>query len=437
MSNNNFKPNALLLGVLPNDDVLQQCIHCGMCLAVCPTYEITKNERSSPRGRIKMIKSVARGEMDITPTFAEEMNFCLDCQACETACPAGVKYGSMVEAARVEVDNTSYRSGLYKFIKRFLLKTVVGSRKKLKLVSRLLRIYQRSIFRRLIHKSGFLRIISSNLEEIDKLSPTVSEKFSDEIIPEITIPKGEVKYKTAFLSGCLMNVMFAEINKDSVDVLQSCSCEVFTPKGQICCGSLQAHNGDFETAKKLAKHTIDVFENYKFDYMISNSAGCGAFMKEYGHILSDDVKYSERAKSFSSRVKDISEFLTEANLTLKMKPLVESITYHDACHLAHTQKITEQPRKILKAIPGVNYKELEEASWCCGSAGIYNIVHYKESMIILERKMENIKKTNAKVVVTGNPGCLAQLRYGAKRFGVDVEVLHPVSLVRKTLNNLD
>lgn len=435
--NHNNLANIRLQSVLPSDDLLQQCIHCGMCLAVCPTYEITKNERSSPRGRIKLIKSVARGEMEITPTFAQEMNFCLDCQACETACPAGVKYGSMVEAARVEVDNTSYRSGLYKFIKRFLLKTIVGSRKNLKLVSRLLRIYQRSIFRKLIHKSKLLSIISSNLEEIDKLSPTVSEKFSDDIIPEITIPKGEVKYKTAFLSGCLMNVMFAEVNTDTVDVLQNCSCEVFTPKDQICCGSLQAHNGDFDTAKKLAKHTIDVFDSYKFDYIISNSAGCGAFMKEYGHILSDDVQYSQRAKSFSNRVKDISEFLIEENLALKMKLFVESITYHDACHLAHTQKITEQPRKILKAIPGVNYEELEEASWCCGSAGIYNIVHYKESMIILERKMENIKKTNAKIVLTGNPGCLAQLRYGAKRFGIDVEVLHPVSLVRKTLNNLD
>jgi glycolate oxidase iron-sulfur subunit len=404
-----------------------------MCLAVCPTYEMTKNERSSPRGRIKLIKSVARGEMEITATFAEEMNFCLDCQACETACPAGVKYGSMVEAARVEVDNTSYRSSLYKFIKRFLLKTVVGSRTNLKFFSRLLRIYQNSFIRKLLHKSGMMKIFSANLEEIDKLSPTVSKKFSDEIIPEITIPKGEVKYKTAFLSGCLMNVMFAEINKDTVNVLQNCSCEVFTPKDQVCCGSLQAHNGDFDTAKRLAKHTIDVFERQKFEYMISNSAGCGAFMKEYGHILADDVEYSERARQFSNRVKDISEFLTETNIPLNMKSLAESITYHDACHLAHTQKITEQPRKILKAIPGVNYNELEEASWCCGSAGIYNIVHYKDSMVILERKMENIRKTNAKVVVTGNPGCLAQLRYGAKRFGVNVEVVHPVSLIKKTI----
>jgi glycolate oxidase iron-sulfur subunit len=404
-----------------------------MCLAVCPTYDMTKNERSSPRGRIKLIKSVARGEMEITNLFAEEMNFCLDCQACETACPAGVKYGSMVEAARVEVDNTSYRSSLYKFIKRFLLKTVVGSRTNLKFFSRLLRIYQNSFIRKLLHKSGMMKIFSANLEEIDKLSPTVSKKFSDEIIPEITIPKGEVKYKTAFLSGCLMNVMFAEINKDTVNVLQNCSCEVFTPKDQVCCGSLQAHNGDFDTAKRLAKHTIDVFERQKFEYMISNSAGCGAFMKEYGHILADDVEYSERARQFSNRVKDISEFLTETNIPLNMKSLAESITYHDACHLAHTQKITEQPRKILKAIPGVNYNELEEASWCCGSAGIYNIVHYKDSMVILERKMENIRKTNAKVVVTGNPGCLAQLRYGAKRFGVNVEVVHPVSLIKKTI----
>ena len=190
-----------------------------------------------------------------------------------------------------------------------------------------------------------MKIFSANLEEIDKLSPTVSKEFSDDIIPEITMPKGEVKYKTAFLSGCLMNVMFAEINKDTVDVLQNCSCEVFTPKDQICCGSLQAHNGDFDTAKKLAKHTIDVFSDYQFDYMIANSAGCGAFMKEYGHILADDKQYSERAKDFSKRVKDITEFLTETNIPLNMKSLAESITYHDACHLAHTQKITEQPRK--------------------------------------------------------------------------------------------
>lgn len=422
-----------LLGVLPSDDVLQQCIHCGMCLAVCPTYEMTKNERSSPRGRIKLIKSVARGEMEISNLFAEEMNFCLDCQACETACPAGVKYGSMVEAARVEVDNTSYRSWFYKFTKRFLLKTIIGSRRNLKFISRLLRIYQNSFLRKLLHKSCVMKLISVNLEEIDKLSPTVSKHFSDDIIPEITIPNGEIKYKTAFLSGCLMNVMFAEINKDTVDVLQSCSCEVFTPKNQICCGSLQAHNGDYDTAKKLAKHTIDVFSSYRFDYMIANSAGCGAFMKEYGHILADDSQYSERAKDFSMRVKDITEFLTETNIPLKLKSLTESITYHDACHLAHTQKITEQPRKILKSIPEINYQELEEASWCCGSAGIYNIVHYKDSMIILERKMENIRKTNAHIVLTGNPGCLAQLCYGANKFNVDVEVMHPISYIKKAL----
>ncbi len=431
--NKNYQPNTRLLGVLPSDDVLQQCIHCGMCLAVCPTYDMTKNERSSPRGRIKMIKSVARGEMEITNLFADEMNFCLDCQACETACPAGVKYGSMVEAARVEVNNTGYRSSLYRLIKKLSLKVIVGSKFNLKFVSRLLRIYQNSFIRKLLHKSGVMKIISADLEEIDKLSPTVSKQFSDDIIPEITMAKGEVKYKTAFLSGCLMNVMFAEINKDTVDVLQSCSCEVFTPKDQICCGSLQAHNGDFDTTKKLAKHTIDVFSNYQFDFMISNSAGCGAFMKEYAHILSDDVQYAERAKNFSKRVKDISEFLIETNIPQNMKSLAESITYHDACHLAHTQKITEQPRNILKAIPGTKYTELEEASWCCGSAGIYNIVHYKESMVILERKIENIRKTNAKIVLTGNPGCLAQLCYGAKKFNVNVEVMHPVSFIRRAL----
>ena len=246
--------------------------------------------------------------------------------------------------------------------------------------------------------------------------------------------------------------MFADINKDTVDVLNKCSCSVYTPKEQICCGSLNAHNGEMESAKKLARQTIDAFfqpttnnqqptTNHRppttnkpqYDYLISNSAGCGAFMKEYANIFKDDPGYAEKAKIFSSKVKDFTEFLNEIKINLPLNEIDGNITYHDACHLAHTQKITAEPREVIKSIPGIKYKELEEASWCCGSAGIYNLMQYDSSMVILKRKMENIKNNNPDIVVTGNPGCISQLRYGAKKFNIDVEIIHPATLIKRAM----
>jgi glycolate oxidase iron-sulfur subunit len=427
-----------LLKILPHDDILQQCIHCGMCLATCPTYDITKLERSSPRGRIKMIKSVARGEMEMSRIFADEMNFCLDCQACETACPAGVKYGRMVETARVVIDNTKYVSKFGVAIKRFALRKIVASRNGLKFISRLLWLYQKIGLQKLVRETGMLKVFSKNLAEIETLSPTIAEKFSDTEIKEIEMPNGEVKFKTAFHFGCLMNTMFADINIDTIDVLKECGCKIITPQDQVCCGSLMGHNGDMEFALKLARKNIDAFEKHDYDYLISNSAGCGAFMKDYAHLLEDDPAYSEKAKRFSSKVKDVMEFFSEQkpelkfNLELELEP--ELATYHDACHLIHAQKISTQPREVIKSLPGVNYTELEEASWCCGSAGIYNVVRYDDAIKQLERKMNNIKNTKAKILLTGNPGCMGQIKHGTKKFNVDVEVLHPVTLIKRLLN---
>ena len=428
-----------LLKILPHDDILQQCIHCGMCLATCPTYDITKLERSSPRGRIKMIKSVARGEMEMSRIFADEMNFCLDCQACETACPAGVKYGRMVETARVVVDNTKYVSKLGVTIKRFALRKIVASRNGLKFVSRLLWLYQKIGLQKLFRATGILKIFSKNFAEIETLSPAIAEKFSDTQINEIEMPNGEVKYKTAFHFGCLMNTMFADINIDTIDVLKECGCKIITPQDQVCCGSLMGHNGDMEFALKLARKNIDVFEKHDYDYLISNSAGCGAFMKDYAHLLEDDPVYAEKAKRFSSKVKDIMEFFSEQNPLPKLEHELDlelkNVTYHDACHLIHAQKVSTQPREVIKSLPGVEYTELEEASWCCGSAGIYNVVRYDDAVKQLERKMNNIKNTNVKIVLTGNPGCMGQIKHGTKKFNVDVEVLHPVTLIKRLLKS--
>lgn len=425
-----------LLKILPHDDILQQCMHCGLCLATCPTYDLTKMERSSPRGRIYMIKSVARGEMELSETFAEEMNFCLDCQACETACPAGVKYGRMVETARVVVEESIHKRKFSVILKRFLLRNVVASREALKFVSRLLKLYQKSGLQNLLRKSGLLQLVSKKLYEIEKLTPVISDKFSDSNIKEIENPNGSVKYKTAFHFGCLMNTMFADINQDTIDVLKSIGCQIITPKDQVCCGSLMGHNGDMEFALSLARKNIDAFLKHDYDFLISNSAGCGAFMKDYAHLLEDDPKYSERAKLFSSKVKDVMEFLAENKLESEgmVAPLeTELITYHDACHLAHAQKITAQPRDVIKSIPGVKYIELEESSWCCGSAGIYNVVRYDDAFKQLERKMKNIKKNGARIVLTGNPGCMGQIKFGINKFGIDAEVIHPITLIKRFL----
>ncbi|MCK9210934.1 MAG: (Fe-S)-binding protein [Ignavibacteriaceae bacterium] len=430
------KDKATLLKFLPNDDVLTQCMHCGMCLATCPTYELTKLERSSPRGRIKLIKSIAEGKLELSNLFAEEMNFCLDCQACETACPAGVQYGKMVESARVIIEHSSVGSSkINKAIKKFLLNSIVAQHSRLKLLARFLYFYQNSGIQKVLIKVLSVFPTAKKLIEIESLTPKISKVFSSEGLKEKTFPENPAKYKIAFSTGCIMDVAFSDINFDTIEVLQKNQCEIITPKKQVCCGSLHAHNGEIEKAKELAKKNLDVFSEFEYDFLISNSAGCGAFMKEYVHLFADDPQYAQKAKMFSQRVKDISEFLANFGPNNQMHSLEETVTYHDACHLCHSQKITEEPRKLLQQIPGLNLIPLEESTWCCGSAGIYNVTRHDDAEKILERKMKNLKDTGADVVVAGNPGCIGQLKYGIKKYGLKMEVLHTISLVKKSMEN--
>jgi len=396
---------------------------------------LTKMERSSPRGRIKLIKSVAEGKLDLSNLFAEEMNFCLDCQACETACPAGVQYGKMVESARVVIAHSSKGgSPLNKVIKRFLLNSVVARHSRLKVLARVLYFYQNTPLRKLVVSVLSFFSITKKFAEIENLTPTISKHFSSSAISERTFPQKPAKYKIAFSTGCIMDVAFADINIDTIEVLQKNQCEIITPKDQVCCGSLHAHNGQIDEAKKLAKKNLDVFSKHEYDFLVSNSAGCGAFMKEYVHLFKDDPEYAEKARLFSNRVKDISEFLTNVEPCAPMSALTEKVTYHDACHLCHSQKITEEPRKLLRQIPGLDFVNLEESQWCCGSAGIYNVTQHEDAEKILERKMKNLKETGANIVVTGNPGCIGQLKYGVKKYGLSMEVMHTVSLVKKSMD---
>ena len=419
---------------IPNDDFITNCMHCGLCLPTCPTYVVSGLERSSPRGRIRLIKAVADGDLPITPGFVDEMNFCLDCQACETACPAGVKYGALVETARAQIYQQGKVSLKEKLLKKIFLGRVLSSKRLLNVVAKILRIYQRGGLEWFLNKSSLMKLFMPGMEKLQHLSPRIDAVFFDESYPEVITPTGRVEHRVAFLSGCIMNVAFAGINKDTVEVLLHHGCEVIIPKLQECCGSLQAHNGDFESARRLARHNIDIFLRHDVEAIVINSAGCGAFMKEYGHYLSDDPEFASKARMLSSKVKDMTEFLVSIGFRKPEKPFNKRVAYHDACHLAHAQHITAEPRAILQSIPGIDLVELPEAGWCCGSAGIYNVARYEDSMKFLSRKMENVKKTEAEIIIANNPGCLSQMNYGLKQHHIKGEVIHLATLLNRAYN---
>ncbi|MCL5034813.1 MAG: (Fe-S)-binding protein [Bacteroidetes bacterium] len=408
-----------------SDDLLTQCMHCGLCLPVCPTYALTGLERSSPRGRIRLMKSVMEGKIPLSDAFVEEMNFCLDCQACETACPAGVKYGELVESARVFVDEQ--RKGFN--LKRFVLRKIVVRKGALRLVARVTRFYQASRIEKVV--LGVLRLFSRRLYNRAKLLPRISKEFAIDVLPEVAEPKENARGTVAVLTGCVMDVFYAGVNRDTVDVLLENGWRVAVPQDQVCCGSLNAHNGDSETPKALARKNIEVFEKSGAEYYVINSAGCGAFMKQYGEILADDAEFAERAKRFSSKVKDFSEFLYQTGYKKPEAHICKSTVYHEACHLVHAQRVSAEPKSIVKELSGNEFHELNEATWCCGSAGIYNVVRYEDASKLLDRKMKNIKDSGAEVVVTGNPGCMAQIGAGAKNEKLDIEAVHPATVLNR------
>ncbi len=411
------------------DEVLSHCIHCGMCLPVCPTYALTLKEQSSPRGRIRLIRSVREEKLDLTPEFVHEMNFCLDCQACETACPAGVRYGSLVEDARrlvFEKRKDPLRTRMAKWI---VLRGILSSRRRTNAAARLLGLYERSGLKETLERKGFLERISAPLARKHRMLPQVGETFFDENAGDVFSPPGPRRGRVALLSGCVMNVVFPRIHTDTLNVLLRNGFEVVIPPRQSCCGSLHSHNGDLREARRLARRNVDALDSGSFDALIVDSAGCAAFLKEYGGVLSDDPRYAERARALSSKTKEITEFLDEAGYDKPGWPVRKRITYHDACHLVHTQKISRQPRDIIRSIPGAEIVELPESTWCCGSAGVYNLTQFDDSMKLLERKMSHIASTNADIVLTANPGCHLQLAFGIREKGLSMEVMHPVSLL--------
>lgn len=410
--------------------VVQQCMHCGLCLPTCPTYVATKVERHSPRGRIALMRAIADDRLDVGKTFAEEMYFCLGCLACMTACPAGVNYAHLFECARAEVEERGLlQSPKRNLIRAFAVRWLFTDLSRLHLVGKALRLYQQLGFQALVRQSGVLKLLPRRLQELESITPTIQPSFSADMITPVTLPAGQRRHRVAMLIGCAQDLIFSDVNRDTVEVLAQNGCEVITPPEQLCCGSLHAHNGEFALAQQLARKQIDQFPPEQFDAIITNAGGCGSHLKHYHQLLHDDPLYAGRAALWDRKVKDIHEWLVHIGIRPPTKAAAQLVTYHESCHLAHGQKVTVQPRQLLASIPNLKLVELPESTWCCGSAGIYNIIQPEMADRLLERKLNHIRSTGATTVATGNPGCLLQLVNGARQRGWELRVVHPVTLL--------
>ncbi len=410
--------------------VVQQCMHCGLCLPTCPTYDATKLERNSPRGRIALMRAIADGRLEATEAFAEEMYFCLGCLACMTACPAGVNYAELFEHARAEAEQSgALQSPKRDAIRDLTLRWLFMDLGWLRFAGRLLRLYQRLGLQTLVRRSGILRLLPKRLRELEAMTPMVQPRFTADLVAPVTPAMGARRFRVAMLAGCAQDLIFSDVNRDTVEVLARNGCEVHTPPGQHCCGSLHAHNGEWKLAQQLARRNIDQFPPDQFDAIITNAGGCGSHLKHYAKLLEGDAAYEARARKWDRKVKDIHEWLAQIGFAPPATGAAQTVTYHESCHLCHGQQVVSQPRQLLRAIPGVKLVELPESNWCCGSAGIYNLTQPEMAGQLLDRKMKHIRATQCEVVATGNAGCLLQIVNGAAREGIALRVVHPVTLL--------
>lgn len=420
-------PTPLIPGQTPVYEDYARCVHCGLCLNACPTYRLWNLEADSPRGRIRQMIHVETGELPVTEGFVDHIDKCLDCRACETACPSGVEYGKLVEHARARIEHEHERSWFTRAARDFIFRQLLPNPSLIADAARVLRLYQRSGLQALVRGIGVLKIFG--LAECERFLPRIDDHFffarQGWTYPSV----GPRRARVAFFAGCIANVTFSELNEATIRVLTANGCEVVVPKGQLCCGALAAHAGVREAARDLARENLAVFLREKFDAIITNAAGCGSTLKEYDHLFSENERECAQARAFAEKVRDITEFLAALGLTAKMLPLRRRVTYQDSCHLLHGQKIREAPRMLLRAIPGLDFVELPYSEICCGSAGIYNITQTEASLELLEEKMRHAQSTGAQTIVTANPGCLLQLRAGAALHRTSQQVLHVVELL--------
>jgi glycolate oxidase iron-sulfur subunit len=381
----------------------------------------------SPRGRIYQMNQVANGA-PMTEAYIRHLDLCLACRGCETACPSGVPYGRLIEAARAQIEARRHLPFWARLGRRLVFSRLLPSRTALQIAGGVLYLYQASGLQNLLRATGLLHLFGK-LANIEALSPNAEPPFFYSKIGKTFSAHGERRYRVAFLAGCIANVAFARLNEATVRVLQRNGCEVVIPATQNCCGALHLHSGLREQACALARNNIDAVTVGDFDAVITNAAGCGSTLKEYDELLEHDPKYREKALEFKRRMKDVTEFLASIELNREMRRVDAIATYQDSCHLAHGQKIKDAPRKLLKQVPGLTYREMPMADLCCGSAGIYNVAQNEMAMQILRHKMEYVGMTNASLIVTANPGCMLQLAAGARLYGKNQRVAHVVQVL--------
>ncbi|PYM58143.1 MAG: glycolate oxidase [Candidatus Rokuibacteriota bacterium] len=406
----------------PSMDGLRACVHCGICLPQCPTYRVLGEEMDSPRGRVYLMRAAAEGRAELTPGLARHLDLCLGCRACETACPSGVPFGQLLEATRAQLDRKRVRARESAHAMLEWALSIFPHPDRLGALLWPLRLYQASGLRKLVRASGILAPFK-RLQAMDALLPRVLPGASS--LPELIPARGRARGRAALLTGCVQRFFFPEINLATARLLSAAGWEVVVPRGQGCCGALHLHAGRLDEFRAMARSLMAALGR-DVDIVVTNAAGCGSALKEYGHWLGDGG-----AERFAGLVKDISEVLVDADLPLG--ELRETVTYHDACHLAHGQKVRAQPRELLRRIPGVTLVELTDSDLCCGSAGVYNLLEPEMAAELGRRKLERIRETGARIVAAGNPGCIMQISQQALEAGLALEVMHPVTLLSRAL----
>jgi glycolate oxidase iron-sulfur subunit len=415
--------------------LIDKCVHCGFCLPACPTYLLWGEEMDSPRGRIYLMKAGLEGRTEMTPSFVNHFDACLGCMACVTACPSGVHYGPLIERTRSQIERLYPRS-LGDRLFRGALFQLLPYPGRLRIVLAPLAVvgWLNSAFLR----TRASRYLPARLRAMLTLAPKVTMQSLVSHVRERTPAVGERRLKIGLLTGCVQRLAFPHVNEATVNVLSAEGCDVYAPSAQGCCGALALHAGRIGEARAFARRCIAAFEEGALDRIVVNAAGCGSSMKEYGELLADDPVWAERAKAFSSRVRDITEVLVElGDVRAPRHPLPARVVYHDACHLAHAQNVRRQPRELLRGIPGLEMMIPEECDICCGSAGIYNLVQPGPATELGERKARHIAALNPDLVVTGNPGCTLQIAAAGERLGLPMRVVHPIELIDASIRGLD
>jgi len=407
------------------------CVHCGLCVSACPTYRQLGQETDGPRGRIAIMRVLAEGELPLTSDAELHLERCLGCRACESACPSGVPYGRLLDDARSALARlqATRRGLLARTARRLLLGWLFSTPSRLRLAAALLRWYSGGWLQALLRRTGAVRLLPGPLRAMESMAPALAPPVAYRPASGVMAAVGSRRRRVALLTGCVQEALYSGVNAATMRVLSRFGCEVVLPEAQTCCGAIQAHAGEHETARALARRNVDAFLAAGVDAVVVNAAGCGAHMKACGELLAGDPAYAEKARRLGALVREASELLVDLPAPPDPKPVALTVAYQDPCHDAHAQRIRSAPRRLLRAVPGLVLRELATPDRCCGSAGIYNVVQHELSMAILADKMEDVRRTAVEAIVTANPGCALQLAHGSRVHGLGLPVYHLMEIL--------